>query len=131
MPYNFASVTLTEFLPILATIAGMLLGFYGILKFVLGQAIKDRESDRIERKEFSLAIKEFSDSSRLVADATIRAADEAKQRNGHLAELTIAAENRIIDTVSNVSQQYVVQQTVENANVRDETIEHETVRKKD
>ena len=38
--FNFASLTLTELAPILGIMAGMLVGFYGLMKFVLNNATK-------------------------------------------------------------------------------------------
>jgi len=67
----------------------VILAFLGIAKIMLNQATKDREADRRERKELSLAISLMAKNSNKVAEATVRSADEAKQRNGHLAELVM------------------------------------------
>jgi len=72
---------------VLGAFAGMLLGFYGIAKVMLLQASKDRDADRNERKEFIVAVKDMADASGRVADATVRSAEEAEQRNGHLGVL--------------------------------------------
>lgn len=60
-----------------------------------------------------------------VAKATERAADEAKDRNGHLAEMQIQQADRIIDTVQNVQNQRI--QTLE---VENEVVENQTVKRK-
>jgi len=44
----FVETTLPEFAGVLTIIAGMLLGFYGVIKFILNQAIQDRHDDRKE-----------------------------------------------------------------------------------
>jgi len=72
---------------VLGAFAGMLLGFYGIAKVMLLQASKDRDADRNERKEFIAAVKDMAGASGRVADATVKSAIEAEQRNGHLGEL--------------------------------------------
>lgn len=74
---------------VLGAFAGMLLGFYGIAKIMLLQASKDRDADRSERKELSQAIKDMAGASGRVADAAVKSATEAEQRNGHLAELVL------------------------------------------
>lgn len=60
-----------------------------------------------------------------VASATIRSADEAKERNGHLAEMQIQQADRVIDNVRNVQSQHVKKLEVEN-----EVVEHQTVKKR-
>lgn len=59
----FASMTLAEFSPILTILAAMLVGFYGLLKFVLGQAEKDRDAERADRKEFGMPLTELTEST--------------------------------------------------------------------
>lgn len=86
-------VTQSDLYAILGIFAGMLVGFYAILRFVLNQSAKDRH-------ELSSAIRYMGKSSEKVASTTAagfdkltkssdRTADEAKARNGHLAELII------------------------------------------
>lgn len=120
----FASLTLTELTPILTILAGMLLGFYALLKFVLGQAEKDREADRKERKEFAAALKDVADANFRVAEATENAAKEAKERNGHLAELSLQSQemlknigDRNYRAITEVQEQHVQHQTVERETV--------------
>lgn len=71
---------------VLGAFAGMLIGFYGIAKVMLNQASKDRHDDRQERLELSKAIQDMAGASGRVADASIKAAAEAEQRNGHLGK---------------------------------------------
>lgn len=106
----------------------VILAFLGIAKIMLNQATKDRDADRKERKELSLAIAQMAKNSSKVADATVRSADEAKQRNGHLAELIIqstentktiaeSATATIVSAVQNVEIQKVEHQTVKESKV--------------
>lgn len=44
----------------------MLVSFYGIAKFLMTQAEKDREADRAERRELSSAISDMADSNRTI-----------------------------------------------------------------
>ena len=124
--FNFASLTLTELAPILGILAGMLVGFYGLLKFVLNNAEKSQENDRAERQELSKAIGKMADNmlevasaSREVAISNARIADESKERNGHLAEITVQSRDQVIDQIKGL---VIEQQTVHN-----QTVEHEKV----
>lgn len=81
---------------VIGTFAGMLVGFYGIARVMLNQAVKereqaskDRESDRVERKELAKAIKDMAGATGRVADATVKSAEEAKARNGHLGKQNV------------------------------------------
>lgn len=74
---------------VLGAFAGMLLAFYKIIGSKDTQSAKDREADRAERQALTKAIKVMADSSTKVADATIKSAKEAKDRNGHLGEQNV------------------------------------------
>jgi len=121
---NFAALTLAEFVPLVTVLGGMLIGFYGLLKYVLGQAEKDREADRQERQQFSEALKEVAEANVRVAEATENAAKEAKERNGHLAELSLQSQemlkkigDRNYKAITEVQEQHVQHQTVERETV--------------
>lgn len=144
--YYFAALTLPELAPIFGILAGMLIGFYALLKFVLGQAEKTAEADRAERKELAKAIKDMADpeinGNKRIADGIVKQAEESAQRNGHLgtliikqgeqtAKLTDMAVEKVIKGVQNVTTQNVIKQNVKSSTVKDETIEHETVNKKE
>lgn len=58
------------------------------------------------------ALNKVGDSMNKVAKATDKGAREAKQRNGHLAELVIQASDNTISTLKNVSVQTVETQVV-------------------
>lgn len=101
----------------------VILAFLGIAKLMLNQATKDRDADRKERKELSSAIALMAKNSNRVAEATVRSADEAKQRNGHLAELVMqstesnkalaeTATKTIVEAVQHVDVQKVEHQTI-------------------
>lgn len=126
--HTFSSLTLPELAPILAIMAGMLVGFYGLLKFVLNKAEKAGEADRVERQELTKAIAGMASAMQDVATSNARIADESKERNGHLGELIIeqgkqanvladTAIKKVIQGVQNVKTQKVVHQTVENETV--------------
>lgn len=76
---------------ILGVFGGMLIGFYGLIRYILGQSAKDRQ-------DLTAAITHMAKSSEKVATTTERGfakltqssdrtADEARLRNGHLGEL--------------------------------------------
>lgn len=121
--FYFASLTLTELAPILTILAGMLLGFYGLLKFVLKQAEKDRDADREERKEFAEALKNVADANFRVAEATERSAREAEKRNGHLADISVENKKQILTAISGL--------TINEQTVHHQTVEHEKVMNKE
>ena len=110
----FASMTLPELAPILTIFVGMLLGFYGLLKFVLRQQATVQELDRNERIQLTKAFTR-------VAEATETAAKEAKDRNGHLAEMELQSQqmfqtlaDRNYHAITNIKNQKVVNQVVEH-----------------
>lgn len=133
----------TAFLTILAT---MLAGFYALANKMLNNASKERiasaeatiaekktlveisslstENDRAERLALIAAIERMAQSSQEVADATKQAAREAEERNGHLGEQNLriietveANRDRILEAVSNIKEQHVEHQTVEQEDV--------------
>lgn len=121
---TIAEISLTELSPILAIFAGMLVGFYGITRFIMTQAEKDREADRVERRELSSAISDMAESNRTIADEMRDGNRKAEIRNGHLGdqnvkitELVIQAKEDTIKAVSEITEQHVVQQVVENEQV--------------
>lgn len=129
---TFASLTLPELAPILGILAGMLVGFYALLKFVLNKAEKAAEADRDERKALAEAIAKMADpeinGNKAIADGINRQADESKERNGHLGDMILeqgrqsqaiadAAVKAVIKGVQNVKTQHVVNQQVEHEKV--------------
>lgn len=129
-------LTGNDLLAILGAFAGMLAGFFAIAKIMLKQASKDRDADRGEREHLSTAINSMATSNEKIAKAVVRQADEAKQRNGHLAELvTQGVENTKLLADSAVSTivaavQQIPEQHVEHAHIEHQEIV-ETVRKGD
>lgn len=74
---------------ILTAFGGMLAGFYGLVRLLLTQSVKDREADRKERTQLANAIRLMAKNSSKVAAATEKSAKEAKDRNGHLGDQNI------------------------------------------
>lgn len=71
---------------VLAAFAGMLVGFYGLIKAMMNQSGADRDADRKERQEMIKAMNRMAESNRQIADETRKGNVEAKERNGHLGE---------------------------------------------
>ena len=121
MTYTFAVLEGSELSQILAVIAGMLVGFYGIFKFMASSAAKDREADRKERKEqnvaFVKALKEVARTNALIATATEKGNREAEKRNGHLAELTIQSKEDTLKAIGHLKTQHVDKQVVKHEHV--------------
>lgn len=108
-----ASLTATELAPILTILAGMLLGFYKLMQYILEQHAKTQESDRNERIELSHAINRM-------AKASEKAAEEAEKRNGHLAELTIEARADVLTAINHIRKQEVKEQVVQHQTIEKE-----------
>ena len=115
---------------VVAAIAAILATVFGLLKLVLNQATKDRDSDRKERNEFVNAIKDMAKSNREIAHETKKGNAEAKERNGHLGEQNIqiaelvtkqnkdiASMNKIVTKNLGRRTQLVEQQVVEHQHI--------------
>ncbi len=117
MAFPFAVVETSE----LVIFAGMLTGFYAFARLILNQSQKDRSADRTERKELIKALDKLAESNKavaansaLVAKETAKGAREAKERNGHIAELSIANTNALMTAIKEIKTQTVHEQHVDN-----------------
>jgi hypothetical protein len=117
----FAEMQSTELLQVLAVIGGMLAGFYGVFKIMNATAEKDRNADRAERAAFIQALSNVASTNKEIAVATKRGADEAKERNGHLAEISQQNKEQIIEAVHGL---IIDKQTVHNQFVENEQVNH-------
>ena len=122
-----ADISLTELTPIFAIFTGMLLGFYGITKFILIQANSDRKDDRAERQKLVAAINDMALSNRDIAvsvdkqaRATEAAAEEAEKRNGHLAEISTQGRDTILTAINTIGEQHVKHQVVDSQEIKKE-----------
>ena len=104
----------------------MLSGFYALVKYLIKKSSDTSDADREERKQFMEAMTAMAEASNRVADATERSALEAKQRNGHLAEMELQSQklfkqlaDRNYKAITNIKTQKVMNQTVEH-----ETVNH-------
>lgn len=124
--HTFAQISPGELTSILALFIGMLGGFYALVRYMLVQQEKIQANaqtvQQLDREE-RLAL---TDAFTRVADATEQGAREAKERNGHLAELQLTSQamfqklaDRNYAAITNIKEQHVVNQTVEN-----ETVQH-------
>jgi Flp pilus assembly protein TadB len=108
-----ALVQITELATLLTavfTAFGALL--YGFYKYAQARE-KDFEASRlIAAKEYDKSTKRLTQALDRVALASERAADEAKDRNGHLAELIIQAQENILSMNQNINEQKVEHQHV-------------------
>jgi len=111
---NFAAISPAELVPIFGVLAAMLTAFYALIRFILYQSEKDRIADRAERQALVKAIDDMATSNREIAEATKIGNQEAKERNGHLAELTIEARNQVLAAIGYIKEQKVEHQTVQH-----------------
>ena len=144
----FAVIDMQELGVMLVAVFGAFGGLIGLVfKYMADRekaAREERQADRTlyreERKEdltvytkslamLGTTLEKNSKSNQDVANATKQAAKEAKERNGHLAELQLEGQKqnrefteKIVSTVQNVKQQNVVTQTVEHSDVKEEIV---------
>lgn len=100
---------------IVGAVAGVIAGFF---KLIDNQnKLHEKLSVSIDR----MARSGDNQAERMgeVARATTKAANEAEQRNGHLAEITVQQGDRIEKLVMNVREQHVEHQHVEHETVKD------------
>lgn len=120
----FAQISPPELTSILALFIGMLTGFYALVKYMLNRQDKQQYEllnvQQLDREERMALTKAFT----RVAEATELAAREAKERNGHLAELQLqsqetfkALSDRNYDAITHIKNQHVTKQIVENEQV--------------
>lgn len=120
MTHTFAQISPTELTSILALFIGMLTGFYALVKYMIKTSEQSQKLDREERLELTKAFNR-------VATATETAAREAKERNGHLAELTIDSKNATLEAIQCIK----VKQNVKEQHVDNQVIEHEQIKDKE
>lgn len=109
----------TLLIAVFGALGTLLLGFY---KYAQSRE-KDFEASRsIAAKEYAKSTKILAQSLNRVAKATERGADEAKQRNGHLAELQLQGHAMIQEAISTIQNQTVQHQTVKHSTVENEII---------
>lgn len=120
---TFASLTYAELAPIFVILAGMLVGFYKLLEFVLNKAEKTANADREERKALAEAIGLMADGMQAVATSNTRIADESEKRNGHLAEISVENKDQILTAVAGIGT-IIETQIVKKQTVKEQTVEH-------
>lgn len=106
---TFAALTLVELSGVLGIFAGMLVAFYALVKYLIKNATDTQKEDRKERQDI---LKDLTNAMSRMAQASERAAQEAEQRNGHLAEISNQNRDIIIQAVTNIKEQHVDKQTV-------------------
>lgn len=147
----FSVVDLTELGVLLTAVFG---GFTALLVAVF-KFVKDQgESARKERdeaqkinaatlKELTRTLNANTESNKEIAAATTKAAREAEQRNGHLAELALEGQkasqqhqrvliqmaDRNYKAITSVKEQHVQHQTVASATIKEEHVEHAEIKK--
>ena len=116
----------------------VLLAFIAFMSAVMAGFFKLISDQNKTHATLSNAMNKVASSNQEIAEATKTGSREAKERNGHLAEmalqgqnLTINSKKQIIKAVTNVKRQQVMHQTVGQSTVMDETVEHETVTSKE
>lgn len=109
----------TLLMAVFGALGTILIGFY---RYAQSRERDFEKSRALAAKEYSKSTKALTTSLNRVARATERAADEAKMRNGHLAELQLQGHQMIQEVIFNVKNQSVEHQTIKNSIVENETI---------
>lgn len=126
--FYFAQISPTELTSILALFIGMLGGFYALVRYMLAQQEKIQdgvaEIQKLDREERIALTQAFT----RVAEATERAATEAKDRNGHLAEMELQSQ-QMFQALADRNYQAIT--TIKNQKVVNQVVEHETVQHKE
>lgn len=142
----FAAIDMNELSILLAAFFAGLLGIMGaFFKFMQWREKETQKERKQTQVAYDATLKILADSNnkvgeamREVATATKQAASEAKQRNGHLGEQNIQITEMIASmgqnindkadrnfkAFQNIQTQHVVRQTIDNAVIKDETVEH-------
>lgn len=123
---TFAQISPGELTSILALFIGMLGGFYALVRYMLTQQEKIQDGashvQQLDREERMALTSAFN----RVAEATEKAAIEAKERNGHLAEMELQSQqmfqklaDRNYRAITNITEQHVTHQVVEHETVNE------------
>jgi len=99
-----------------------LVGLFGTITAGLFKLINDQNKLHGKIAEGLTGLTKASERG---AKATERAAREAAERNGHLAEISVQQGDRIIQHMKEVQEQHVKLQAVD-----EQVVEHETVKKR-
>lgn len=121
MILSFAEVPSNDIAVMVGAIVTIVGSFLGVAKIMIGYSQKESIANREERTKFAeavermaLGMEKVADTNRDIATATKRGADEAKERNGHLAELTIQSKNDTLKAIKHLTTQHVDNQVVNN-----------------
>lgn len=95
---------------IVTSIAGVIAGFFKLID----NQNKLHEKLAISIDNMAASTEKMAASSDKVAAATTKGNKEAEKRNGHLAEITVQQGDRIANLVTNVKEQRVEHQHIEN-----------------
>ena len=130
MIFAFAEVASSDIAVMVGAIVTIVGSFLAVAKLMISQAQKEANANREERARFAVAVdkmangmEKVAETNRDIALATKRGADEAKARNGHLAEISMQNKEQIIEAVHGL---VIDKQTVHN-----QFVEHEQVNNKE
>lgn len=110
----FASTTLPELGIVLGTVftgfGAMLVGFY---KYANARERDFEKSRNIAAAAYEKSNEKLGHALDRVATATEKSADEAAERNGHLAELQIESRKDVLNAINQINHQQVTEQIVD------------------
>ena len=126
--WYFADIQSSDIAVMVGAIVTIVGSFLAVAKLMINQAEKEAKANREERARFALAVdkmangmEKVADTNKDIAEATKRGADEAKERNGHLAEISMQNKEQIIDAVHGI---VIDKQTVHTQFVENEKVNH-------
>jgi len=128
MTFPFADISSSDISIMIGAIVTIVGSFLAVAKIMINQSQKESNANREERFRFSQAVEKMANGMEKVAEtnkaialATKRGADEAKERNGHLADISNQNKNQIIETIHGL---VINKQTVHNQFVENEQVNH-------
>lgn len=95
--------------------AGTVAAIFLFLKYITSLNKSQNHRDDV----FAKALDDMTKSNNRIALYTKKGNDEAAQRNGHLAELTIQSKNDTIKAVNAIKTQHVSTQVVDKQTVKE------------
>lgn len=101
----------------------VILGAFGLVTLLVGAVVTPlfgllKQQDKTHRA-LEKAMNQMAKSNKEIANETRQGNREAKERNGHLAELVIKTSENTVDALKAVKNQHVDKQVVDKQTVKD------------
>jgi hypothetical protein len=106
----------------------VLLGTIGVVTALIGGFFKVIQNQTAANERLSKGIDELTKSNEKIAEATIRSAEEARERNGHLGEQTEKIAKLVLQSKNDI--QAIADRNYEAVkNIKTQTVQQQFVKK--